>query len=168
MKSTGETMSGKRKKLIEPLKVGRKTLTGDHATAGRKIQKYKEDVLETLLAIDPASRSIGYAYYEDGELYDSGSFEAKGDINKRLADIQEFLYTKFAPEVLAIEFIGTSTGHKYLSWSCGAIAAAFPDARLFEIKTNLWSKWRGKDYLKTDEADAIGIGKCVIEIAKEG
>ena len=154
------------------MKIGRHVLKGDHIKTAKKIQTWADKTLvncyePVILAIDPASRSIGYSLYsyniDTWVLEGSGSFEAKGDIHQRLAAINIFL-TEFDPDAVAIEYIGGSTGHRYLSWACGAIVSTFPEAALFEIKTNLWKKFAGKEWVKGDEADAIAIGKCVTEI----
>jgi len=146
------------------MRIGKHTLKGDHIKTAKKIRIHKLQVLGRFLAVDPASRSIGYALYEKGKLVKSGSFEAHGEVNTRLKSIHDFL-AAHSIDAMAIEYIGGSTGHRYLSWACGAIAAAQPNVPLFEIKTNLWKKFAGKDWIKGDEADAIAIGKCVVEIA---
>ena len=146
------------------MKVGRHTLKGDHIKTAKKIHKLKDEVFGSFLAIDPASRSMGWAYFMHGSLIESGSVEAKGDIHQRLAVMYHFV-EEFDIDAMAIEFIGGARAHRYLSWACGAITAAQPDVPLIEVKTNLWKKFVGKNYSKSDEEDAKAIGRCVMEIA---
>lgn len=148
------------------MKVGRHTLKGDHIKTAKKIQKHKDEVLGSFLAIDPASRSMGWAYFMNGSLIDSGTVEAKGDVHQRLAVMYHFV-EEFDIDAMAIEFIGGARAHRYLSWACGAIAAAQPDVPLIEVKTNLWKKFVDKDYTKDDEEDAKCIGRCVVGIAND-
>ena len=144
-------------------------LVGKHQKTAEKIRKVMDDLpsSSTILCIDPASRSLGYSLYEiGGKLIKSGVIEAKGDINTRLGIMSKELKKLPSPDAVFIEFIGGSTGHKYLLWAIGMVATTFPHVPLVEVQTGLWKKFVDKNYNKSDEQDAIYIGKCVLELSK--
>ena len=146
-------------------------LVGKHQKTAEKIQKALKGLpdFSTIICIDPASRSLGYSKWrkENDEwcLFDSGKVVAKGDINDRLSFMYKELTGMVTPDAVFIEFLGGSTGHKYLLWAAGVIAAAFPYMPLVEVQTGLWKRFIDKNYTKDDEIDAIYIGKCVTEIS---
>jgi hypothetical protein len=147
-------------------------LVGKHLKTAEKVQKVISNLPEpaTILCIDPASRSLGYAIYSSfgGEWakMKSGTITAKGDINTRLGSMAKDLKELGSPDAVFVEFIGGSTGHKYLLWAVGMVATTFPHVPLVEVQTGLWKKFVDKHYTKTDEMDAIYIGKAVLEISK--
>lgn len=126
----------------------------------------------TLLAIDPSSGSAksdaGFALYRKGELVKSGTIvvNKKANIFKRLIDLYNFVRCEFPDiDVMAIEKI-RGRSHTYLRWSVGVTIVAARHAAVIEVPTVTWKKYAGKDYEKSDEQDAIGIGKATIAIAR--
>jgi hypothetical protein len=127
----------------------------------------------TMLAIDPSSGSRnsmpGYAYFEAGELLDSGTIpvDYKKPVFKRLEDISNFLVYKYRqPDILVIEKIRGFNSHIYLHWAVGAIIAAVSADEVVEIPTATWRKYRGPNYDKTDENDAVLMGQTILILAE--
>ena len=120
----------------------------------------------TLLAIDPGSNSLGYAFFRKGKLGISGeirSESSKDPAHKRIHEIADQLLELEAPKVLAIELIRKNTP---LIWSVGATVACVRSPHLIEVPIPLWHMLREEDYEKTDELDAELIGRTVIERAR--
>ncbi len=117
----------------------------------------------TLLAIDPASISMGYAIYKAGELEISGEIKGKGMPHERLHQIADQLIALEAPDVLAIELIRKNTT---LIWSVGTTIASVRSPHLIEVPLSIWHSLREDDYVKTDQLDAELIGRSVVERAK--
>lgn len=119
----------------------------------------------TMLCIDPASISVGYALYVKGKLTTSGKVKAtpKMPIHTRLDEIVSSL-PPLSPDLVIIELV-RSPGHIYLCWSAGAIIAHY-GTPLIEIPQRLWKNAQDSKYFKDDEMDAKYMGKYVIEIAK--
>ena len=143
-------------------------LNGAHIKIGEKIQKNRDKILGgTMIAIDPASRSLGYSVWQLGRMTDSGSIEAKGDIGQRLAYLHDCLEGLPQADVMVIEKIGQGRqAHHFLLWSQGAIAAALRAPVTIEIPPSLWRRFRDKDYIKSDLNDAMYIGRTAIALAK--
>jgi hypothetical protein len=118
-----------------------------------------------MLSIDPASNILGYAVYVGGKLDNSGRIIAtpKAPINVRLHDIVSKL-PKVKPDVLVIELVRSSTGHVFMVWAVGAIIAHY-GVPTIEIPQRLWRNIQDSEYVKSDETDAIYIGKYVIATA---
>ena len=157
------------------MRVGKISLTGSHIKIAQEILKSQKEVLTgTMIAIDPGSRSPGWSLWKLGRLVDSGVIKTKSThkISERLATIHDFLESLPQADVALIEKIGQSRGngkiqsHRYLLWSIGAIAGALRCKNTIEIPQNMWFKFRGREYSKGDEADAILIGRTAIEVAK--
>lgn len=153
-----------------------------------KLPKYKKMIQECqdclltgrLLAIDPStgSRSSmpGYAVFDKGKLIESGTIEVdiKGNRAERLHEINRTLREDFAtPDVVAVESAGYFVSKMNpasiisLQRAIGAIVAAHPVKCLIEIPSNVWQKHTFPGYVKGDEHDAICIGLCAINTAKE-
>lgn len=150
-----------------------KSLVGSHKKAADSIYKVRNKILDGyVLAVDPASVSLGYALYNKGVLVKSGNLQtpAKGSIGDRLASLTKQLATEteqFDITVLAIEFLRTGVGHHFLVWSVGAIVSAIPCDHVVEVHTQSWKKLVTSSYKKSDENDAIAIGAFAVAIAKE-
>ena len=148
-------------------------LTGSHIKIASELLKHQDKIQKgTMLSIDPGSTSPGWALWMLGRLVDSGSFQAKGGIAERLAQIHDFIEGLPTPDILIIEKIGMIRGggkaqaHRYLFWSLGSLAGATRAKVLIEIPQNLWSKFRDRTYTKSDEEDAIMLGRCAIELTR--
>lgn len=123
----------------------------------------------TLLSIDPASGGTsapGYAAFRGGEMLESGTLKiGKGSIQSRLRAIYECLQNT-NPDVLVIEKIRGNMAHEFLRWSVGVIVAATCPTVLIECPTSTWRSHAGKAHKKSDEADAVAIGKCTLAKAR--
>ena len=147
-----------------------------------KVSKLTDPILNgKMLAIDPSTGSAssmpGYALYENAELVESGIFEIDPRRrNYRFYDIARILREEFPPvDLLAVEYIpairykgGVSqTTVMKLGKAVGAILSAKEWPNIIEVPTASW-KWHKPDnYEKTDEWDAITIGLCCINLARE-
>jgi hypothetical protein len=137
-----------------------------------------------LLCIDPSTGSKssvpGYAWYEKGKLVESGEIlvDIGGDRNTRLSEISRCIREDFdKPDVLVVEYIPPITykggGNQMnnisimaLQKAVGAIIGARPVSHFVEIPASSWRKYKPKDYIKSDVADAECIGLCAIGLAK--
>lgn len=130
-----------------------------------------EILRDHVLAIDPSSKSVGWASFMSGVLKDSGTIRVAGVAHSRLREIYDELWERFAevPSVLAIEKIRGRGSSHILVWSVGVIQTAIRSQLVVEIPINFWKVLAKEDetYKKTDENDAIKIGNVLIEIAKE-
>jgi len=133
-----------------------------------------------MLAIDPStgSRSSmpGYAVFQGGKLIESGTIEVdlKGNRAERLYEINRTIREDFdVPDVVAVEsagyFIGKMNPASIISLqrAIGAVIAAHPVKCLIEVPSNVWQKHTFPGYIKGDEHDAICIGLCAINTARE-
>jgi hypothetical protein len=153
-------------------------LTGSHQKIASALQKHSDKILKgTMISIDPGSKSPGWALWMCGRLVDSGVIKTKSthNISERLASISDFLEGLPQADIVIVEKIGMMTGgpksrkaqaHRFLFWSLGAITAAVRCDTVVEIPQTLWRKYRDKDYIKSDEADAIMLGKTAKELCK--
>ena len=142
---------------------------GKDSTKIRKFaERYSDLIMSgTVLAIDPASKSAGYAVYKCGVLMDSGTLECDGLISQRLNDMFYMIAEKeIKPDILCIETI-RHNAHLYLRWSCGMLVAAADAEHVVEIPTNQWRVLAPEGYEKTDEGDAKLIGEVLITYARE-
>lgn len=124
-----------------------------------------------LLAIDPASKSLGWASFMCGKLKDSGTICVAGSAHRRLRALYDELQDQFheAPCVLAIEKIRGRGSSHVLVWSVGVIQTAIRTSLVYEVPINFWKVLAklDPDYSKTDENDAIKIGQVLVTMAKE-
>lgn len=148
---------------------------------------YSEVLNGNLLAIDPSSGSTssmpGYAIYRCGILVDSGFIQltANTRLHQRLHQLMECLRVDFLEaesiDVVAVEYIamknykGSGTRHSAVSLlplqrSVGVVQAVFGGLPVIEVAPISWKKYAEPDQVKTDEFDAIGIGRCVVEVSK--
>jgi hypothetical protein len=125
-----------------------------------------------LLAIDPASKSMGWALFYTGTFVEKGTIVSKKkNVNDRLQDIgaqlQEKLKTFKCIDILAIEKIRGSRAHDYLKWAIGMSIVTVHAPRFVEVPVQFWRKIIPADYIKSDENDAEMIGTVVTMIAEE-
>lgn len=135
-----------------------------------KILKHREIILSgVFLAVDPASKSLGFALYRQGVLDESGTIiaDGKAPVGNRLASLSEQLGELATPDVMAVEKVRTGTGHVFLVWSAGTAVAATNAPVTIELPVSMWKKFVGKEHEKSDENDAIAIGDTIIHICKE-
>lgn len=141
-------------------------LVGQHRKEADAILKHKETILDgTFISIDPASKDMGYALFTGGELIENGTAEGRGLIGPRLYQIMNNL-----PEVnvalVIVEKVRMGTGHAYLTWST-AIPIAKYGTHVCEVSTRAWKKNVDDTYEKSDERDALEIGKFAVTLCKE-
>ena len=147
-------------------------------------QCWQEVLTGTMLCIDPSTGSKssrpGFAWYEKGELKESGEIivDLKANRSKRLYEIAKTVREDFPlPDILVVEYIPPVTyrgsGHGMngvslmaLQKAIGAIIGAHPFEHLLEIPASAWRKYKQEWYEKSDEHDAITLGICAIETAK--
>jgi len=134
----------------------------------KQIKLHKNTILTgSVLAIDPASRSLGYAIAEAGEVVEYGSLVAEdAPINIRLQSIVNVLQEE-EYDILVIELIRGSMAHVYLHWAVGAIVSAVQAPILLELPIHAWKAWVGKEYIKGDDTDANAIAETLLALARE-
>lgn len=137
-----------------------------------EVQKFRKDIAPVaytvlkgrLLAIDPGSNVLGWALFDKGELVESGSIAAhpKNKPHKRIISIMHDLKdaTAKACDVLCVEQMFKF--NPSLIWSVGAVIEAKQPELFVEIPTRIWQAKLPADYVKSDERDAIEIGKALI------
>lgn len=116
----------------------------------------------SLLAIDPGSRSLGWAWFQGGEYMVSGTYKASNRTapHERLYQIMEQLQNWANPDVLAIEKMFKF--NPSLIWSVGASIVTVKPTQMIEVPIPIWKALVPSTYVKSDETDAIFIGKAVI------
>lgn len=121
------------------------------------------------IAIDPASRSIGYALVEGGEVVEKGTIKTnKKCIGERLNDLFHQLEDKFDDlSMVAVELVRPNSGHLYLTWGAGVVAAGTNAPLVIEIPTSMWAKRKDSGWAKTDVLDALYIAKLILTIVSE-
>lgn len=144
-----------------------------------------------MIAIDPscisASSVPGYAIFRKGELEESGvisGISPRADLSARLQFIAEYIrYNLEDPDVLVVEqipVVRTGRLNTSLVKAVGAIISSFSCANVIEPLPVVWQKYldqthendyeTAKEYrkvMKTDEQDAIEMGRAIIKIARE-
>lgn len=135
-----------------------------------------------MLAVDPSTGSTsslpGYAIYEAGELVESGliQVDVSAARNKRLFEIRRTLQEEFEiPDILVLEHISglpfgpmrfAPEAFAGLHRGVGAILSAFNVDSVIEVPPNIWKKHVDEHYRKGDEADAVYIGRYVVNQAR--
>jgi hypothetical protein len=135
-----------------------------------------------LLAVDPSIGSTssmpGWAFYDAGELIESGtlSINPKQSVWARLQDLARLirqLYKHFGIDILVYEDIpsqrqggGNANAHASLLKAQGAIMAVPGPRAYVGIMPISWKRMARSTYVKSDEADAVEIGWIVINIAQ--
>ena len=120
------------------------------------------------IAVDPASKIMGYAIVDKGEITKSGTIEAKHNapIGIRLQVMYEALHNMGIFELLAIEKVRQPKGHFMLVWSAGVASGGVGARFTCEVPTNLWKQAADDAYFKDDEQDAIYIAKYCLELCR--
>ncbi len=141
------------------------------------IQKVEASILTGgFLVFDPSSGSgssfPGWAYYEGGQLKASGILKVPvhAELHLKLGMIRDMvqqLCEKYVPDIAVIEQIESMRGFRgksvdILMKSVGAIMAGIPCDVLLQIAPRTWKKSVDENYVKSDEADAIYIGRFVV------
>jgi hypothetical protein len=133
----------------------------------KELRKNSDTILNgTWIAIDPSSRSMGYALVEGGNISKNGTFTTKKkQIGERLKDLHSMLDLELPEvELVVIEFVRTGTGHHFLVWGTGLAVGALGATTTIEIPTSLWAKGKDANYIKSDAADAKYIARFCIEV----
>lgn len=142
------------------------------------IIKHKDLILNGhVLCIDPSSGSQsslpGYAIYKQGKITESGliTLKVSNRINNKLYEINRTLREEFdKPDLLILEYIpsiiyrGSNLNRNSvmsLHKSIGAIISSF-DCQMLEIPAVFWRKFTSEGYVKSDENDAIMLGKSAV------
>jgi len=137
----------------------------------------------TILSIDPSTGSSaslpGFAWFSGGELIESGVLEVDYRLSRsiKLYEIARTIREDFnKPDILLVEQISTiiyrgskmnATGMAGLQKAIGAIIGARPFEHVIEIPASAWRSYKPDNYVKSDEMDAVTIGLCATEVAKE-
>ena len=133
------------------------------------VAKYLQLILHgRVLAIDPASKSMGWAMYYKGELVNSGEIAAPkmntAPAWKRIGDMMAVLGARgMTFDVMLIEKLGKNVP---LIWSVGAAIGVLKPQVMIEVHYQKWHPFRPDDYIKTDKLDAELIGLAVITEAR--
>ena len=143
---------------------------GKHMVTRAKEIKMLDNLIltGTVLAIDPASKSVGYALYHKGELVKNGTLEAPGrNVTRRLA----WLYDQLSAyqgkiDLLAIEEIRGRMAHTHLIWAVGLIVAAIRPDEMVEVPITMWKALCPPNYIKSDANDAAKMGEVIMNIAR--
>lgn len=141
---------------------------------------YEAVLTGTVLAIDPSigskSSMPGYAWFEKGELVESGIFELPRTLgkHKRLYELGRIIREEFeVPDVLAVERIVSnvfrgganmnSQGLASLHKAVGVVMGALPVEHMVEVATSAWRPYAPEGMEKSDERDSIAMGFCVVD-----
>lgn len=138
-----------------------------------QVQEHRDRILNgTMLVIDPASISMGFALYRGGKLVKSGKISTSNRKHKRTipAEIRlKALMKKMdfrKTDLLAIERIRGKMAPYALYWSVGAVITNHKYDDLIEVPIFSWKEFVAHDYFKDDEQDALTMGTTLIEIAE--
>lgn len=128
----------------------------------------------TVVAIDPSSKSPGFAIFHKGQLECSGviAIPKTQTIYERLQTLHQKINTIVPdpPDAFLIEQLrGQHFSHQFLTWSVGASIAAARTAVCLEVPLNWWKSLAKvtPEYEKSDQSDAEMIGMSVIKWCKE-
>jgi hypothetical protein len=121
----------------------------------------------TMLAIDPSSISLGWAWFQQGEMMISGTYTAASSqpAHKRLVKLMDELQKWTGADVLVVEKMFRYNAP--LIWSVGSTITTIKPGILIECPIRVWQSFADEDYVKSDEQDAILIGTTVIQLAKD-
>jgi hypothetical protein len=125
----------------------------------------------SVLAIDPASISVGWAYFENGELQKSGVWDLgkSRPVNLRLQDLLKQLQQLKTPDVLVLERIRGPGAYDQLKYAVGVVQAAVVTPNMVLCPIPVWKAYSKQDpnyTVKGDQADAEVIGAATIEFSK--
>jgi len=121
----------------------------------------------SLLAVDPGSISLGWAWFLTGELVISGEYQAPRTTSPhaRLSLIMDQLQQWAQPQTLCVERMFRY--NPSLVWAVGAAIVTVRPASLIEMPIRIWQAFRDDTYEKSDQADAELIGRSLIYLAKD-
>lgn len=134
-----------------------------------------------VIAVDPSIGSTssmpGYAVYRAGQLVESGilSVHPGNSVPHRLNQVSvklRQLYNEYIPDVLVYEDIpaqrhgGSAVSHASLLKAVGAVLSVAGPEYYVGIFPVTWKRLVSPGYVKSDEQDAIELGRIVIELAK--
>lgn len=125
----------------------------------------------SILAVDPASVTTGWAMYEGGKLTESGVWDLnkKNPMQERLQRLDQYVHDVGTVEILCIEDASHAyMSHKYLSYAMGTVIGATDSNTAILWPTVMWKPYAAitPGYVKSDESDAIVIGASLIEFTK--
>lgn len=138
-------------------------------------------VYGNILCIDPSigssSSSPGWAYYQSGQLIDSGTIHTGGSHlelwqrARRLGDALRLLCNEYKVDVLVYEDIPATSGFNQnaiasLLKAVGIVLACTTSSHVLGIHPASWKNYVRQEYKKGDKEDAIEIGYVAISLAK--
>lgn len=132
------------------------------------LRPYRTSILtDSILAIDPASISLGWAWFQHGILIISGEYTVPRTMSphKRLPMLMDQLTDWTKTDVMVIEKMFRYNAS--LVWSVGATIVTIRPDIMIEMPVRVWQAFRDDDYEKSDQADAELIGKALIYLAKD-
>ena len=158
------------------------------ADIGKKTKLYQEVdrlkgplVYGNVLCIDPSigssSSSPGWAYYQGGQLVDSGIIHTGGSHlelwqrARRLGEALRILCSEYKIDVLLYEDIPATSGFNQnaiasLLKAVGIVLACTTSAHVLGVHPASWKNYVRPEYKKGDKEDAIEIGWVAIGLAK--
>lgn len=150
------------------MSIVRPTMSAEMKKFQASLRPHRTSILtDSVLAIDPASISLGWAWFQEGELVISGEYTAPRTMSphKRLPVIMDQLTAWTKTKTLVIERMFRY--NPSLVWSVGStIVTIRPDVML-EMPVRVWKAFCDDSYEKSDQADAEMIGKALIYLAKD-
>ena len=138
-------------------------------------------VYGNVLCIDPSigstSSSPGWAYYQNGQLIDSGVIHTGGSHlelwqrARRLGDSLRTLCNEYKVDVLVYEDIPATSGFNQnaissLLKAVGIVLACTTSSHVLGIHPASWKNYVRPEYQKGDKEDAIEIGWIAISLAR--
>jgi hypothetical protein len=139
-----------------------------------------------VLVIDPASGGgesrPGFALFYKGALSESGIIEvgaSTSQLHERLFELGRTLRDEFSNDidVLIVEDVplkrfgpdrtGSLAGQVNLHRSVGAVMGAVQCRFFIPIHPSTWHAHAGPDHKKSDENDAIAMGRCAMSMASD-
>lgn len=138
-------------------------------------------VYGNVLCIDPSigssSSSPGWAYYQAGQLIDSGIIRTGGSHlelwqrARRLGSSIKLLCDEFRVDILIYEDIPASSGFNQnavasLLKAVGIVLACSESSHVLGIHPASWKNYVRPEYKKGDKEDAIEIGYIAISLAR--
>ena len=138
-------------------------------------------VYGNVLCIDPSigssSSSPGWAYYQGGQLVDSGLIHTGGSHlelwqrARRLGDALRLLCAEYKIDVLVYEDIPATSGFNQnaiasLLKAVGIVLACTTSSHVLGVHPASWKNYVRPEYKKGDKEDAIEIGWVAIGLAQ--
>jgi hypothetical protein len=130
------------------------------------LRPHKSKILSgTVLAIDPSSISLGWAWFQQGILIMNGEYKAPANqsANKRLVKLMTELQQWTGADVLVVEKMFRYNAP--LIWSVGASVVTVKPEALIEMPIRVWQAYCSDEYVKSDAEDAKLIGETLIYLA---